>query len=184
MSSAVQAELFATAPPAAAVAGGLFAEIVFDRPLDHPYTYAVPERLQAAIAAGKRVSAPFGRGDRATVGYCVGVTSQTPSRNVKEILQVIDEEPLLTPSLMKLTRWMADYYLCGWGQVLNGVVPAGAREGAGTRALTFVEAVAEGEVPAEVTELTPKQRAALEQLRSSRGAVELRRLMRLARCGT
>ena len=36
---------------------------------------------------------------------------------------------------------MADYYLCGWGQVLNAVVPAGAKQQAGTRNQTFLEAV-------------------------------------------
>ena len=35
-------------------------------------------------------------------------------------------------TLLKLTRWMADYYLCGWGQVLNIVLPAGAKKQAGT----------------------------------------------------
>ena len=43
---------------------------------------------------------------------------------------------------MRLTRWMADYYLCGWGQVLNAVVPAGARDKAGTRLRLFIEAIA------------------------------------------
>src|SRR5438270_755792 len=58
------------APPPAgpATVAGLFAEVVFDRPLDTAYSYAVPESLREAIAAGKRVEAPFGRGDTATVG--------------------------------------------------------------------------------------------------------------------
>src|SRR5262249_39572868 len=144
MSDTIQGQLFAKPARAAVVpATGLYAEIVFDRPLDHAYTYAVPERLQLAIAAGKRVGAPFRRGDKPTVGYCVNVPGQTPTREVKQIGQVVDDEPLLTPNLMKLTRWMADYYLCGWGQVINAVVPAGAREQAGTRKTTFIEAVPE-----------------------------------------
>ena len=52
----------------------LFAEVVFDRPLDHAYTYAVPDELREAVAVGKRVLVPFGRGDRATVGFCVATT--------------------------------------------------------------------------------------------------------------
>src|SRR5437764_4987670 len=165
-------------PPQAA---GLFADVVFDRPLDHAFTYAVGEKLRGAVAVGKRVRAPFGRGDKATVGYCVRLTESAPDRAVKEIVGVLDDEPLLTDHLMRLTRWMADYYLCGWGQVLNAVVPAGARDQAGTRSLSCVEAVPDIEAPAD---LPPKQRIALEQLRQQKAPIDARRLMRLARCGT
>src|SRR5437660_3672042 len=122
----LQPNLFQADEPAQAVDVAL-AEIVFDRPLDHAYTYAVPASLRDQVAVGKRVLAPFGRGDRQTVGFCVGVTDAKPERKVKTILQVLDDEALLTEHLLKLTRWMADYYLCGWGQVLNAVVPAGAK---------------------------------------------------------
>src|SRR5438309_1665088 len=105
----------------------LFAEIVFDRPLDHAYTYGVPEPLREQVAVGKRILAPFGRGDRQTVGFCVGVTAEKPSRDVKNIVRVLDEEALLSDKLLRLTRWLADYYLCGWGQVLNAIVPAGVK---------------------------------------------------------
>src|SRR5579862_8954907 len=73
-----------------------FAEIVFDRPLDHAYTYSVPPSLQAEIAVGKRVLAPFGRGDKQTVGFCVGLTDAKPERKVKAIVQFVDDEALLT----------------------------------------------------------------------------------------
>jgi primosomal protein N' (replication factor Y) len=164
-------------PPSA----GLFAEIVFDRPLDHAYTYAVPDALRGSIAVGKRVQAPFGRGDKTTVGYCVGLHETGPGRSVKEVRRVLDEEALLTPDLLRLTRWMADYYLCGWGQVLNAVVPAGAREQAGTRATAYVEAVPEAPVPPN---LPAKQAAALEQLRRGGKPLEIRQLLRLAQCGS
>ena len=48
---------------------GLFADVVFDRPMDIAYTYAVPAALASVVAVGKRVEAPFGRSDGATVGY-------------------------------------------------------------------------------------------------------------------
>src|SRR5262249_17467058 len=121
-----QLDLFAPEPVATAT--DLFAEVVFDRPLDHAYTYGVPESAPEQLVVGKRVLVPFGRGDKQTTGFCVGITEETPPRGVKTILQVLDEEALLTPQLMKLTRWMADYYLCAWGQVLQAVVPAGVRE--------------------------------------------------------
>jgi primosomal protein N' (replication factor Y) len=183
MTQATQRDLFAPveAPPVSRA--GLFAEIVFDRPLDHAYSYAVSDELRPQIAVGKRVQVPFGRGDKPTVGYCVGLSETAPDRSVKEILRVLDDEALLTESLMRLTRWMADYYLCGWGQVLNAVIPAGAREKAGTKATMYLEAVAEAELPLPTPKLSAKQAAALEHLRSAGRALEARQLARLAKCG-
>src|SRR5690349_10658760 len=51
----------------------LYADVVFDRPIDHAFTYAVPDALRVAIGVGRRVQAPFGRGDRSTIGFCVRV---------------------------------------------------------------------------------------------------------------
>src|SRR5438105_4223135 len=179
-----QGDLFGVTAEPAAQESGLFAEIVFDRPLDHAFSYSVPESLRDEIEVGKRVQAPFGRGDRATVGYCVGISEKGPERAVKSLFRILDEEALLTPNLLRLTRWMADYYLCGWGQVLNVVVPAGAREKAGIKATAFLEAVPEAELPQPPPTPTAKQAAALEVLRRHGQPMEPRKLARLAKCGS
>ena len=180
----MQRDLFPTeaAPPAATP--GLFAEVVFDRPLDHAFTYAVGDALREQIGIGKRLRVPFGRGDKSIVGYCVGLSDKPPDRTVKEVLAVLDEEALLTDHLLRLTRWMADYYLCGWGQVLNAVVPAGAREQAGTRSRTFLEAVPEAELTSPPAgELPAKQLGVLTYLREADKPVEVKQLQRLTKCG-
>lgn len=163
---------------------GLFAEVVFNRPLDHAFTYAIPDDLRAHLAIGKRVLVPFGKGDKATAGYCVGVTDLPPGREVKELLQVLDDESLLTPNLLRLTRWMADYYLCSWGQVLNAVVPAGAKQQAGTRATILLEAVPLDQCPHPPPTLTAKQTAVLEVLRQQAKPIEPPALAKLAKCGS
>jgi primosomal protein N' (replication factor Y) len=180
-----QANLFGE-PAAADGAGpvsGTFAEVVFDRPLDHAYTYAVPAGLRDQLGVGKRVLAPFGKGDRQTIGYCVGLTGAAPARGVKSILQVLDDDSLLTPQLLKLTRWMADYYLCGWGQVLNAVLPAGVRQQAGTRPVPLIELVPEALWPNPLPPLAAKQKALLELLKTEAKPLEARKLARLAKCG-
>src|SRR5581483_8452603 len=143
-SATTQGELFPagerTVPPSSA---SVFAELVFDRPLDHTYSYAVPDEWREHIGVGKRVRAPFGAGNHLTVGFCVGLSETPPTREVKQIEQVIDDQAILTPNLLRLTRWMADYYLCGWGQVLNAVVPAGAKHRAGTKNQVVIEMVPE-----------------------------------------
>ena len=60
-----QRGLFDDADGAPGPKATLFAEVVFDRPLDHAYTYAVPDDLREPVAVGKRVLAPFGKGDKA-----------------------------------------------------------------------------------------------------------------------
>lgn len=170
-------------PSEPSAGAGLFADIVFDRPLDHAYSYSVPDDLADRIGVGKRVEAPFGRGDKSTVGYCVRVQDSPPPRTVKSITRVLDDEALLTDSLLRLTRWMADYYLCGWGHVLQAVLPAGVRDQAGTREAVFVEPVPEAESPDPIPSLTSKQSLVLDRLRKADGPVEQRRLCRDAGVG-
>ncbi len=143
----MQRDLFSPEASAAGPTAGLFADVVFDRPLDHAFTYAVGDELRGAspsASASARRSAAATRRPSATASASARRRRQRP---VKELVGVLDDEPLLTDNLLRLTRWMADYYLCGWGQVLNAVVPAGARDKAGTRTRTFVEAVPEARRP-------------------------------------
>ena len=165
MTQTFQPTLFGLDEPPTPPVAGLFADVVFDRPLDHAFTYAVGDDLKDAIGVGKRVRAPFGRGDRTTVGYCVRVTETPPARPVKELTAVLDDEALLDDHLMRLTRWMADYYLCGWGQVLNAVVPAGARKQSGTRSSDLCRGRT-GRRPAPAR-LPAKQAAVLQHLREA-----------------
>src|SRR6516164_1939868 len=97
------------APSAASPAAGSYADVVFDRPLDHAYTYAVPESLRDKLAVGVRVEVPFGRGDRGTPGFVVRLSDQAPARQTKTVAKVLDDAALVDDHLMRLTRWMADY---------------------------------------------------------------------------
>src|SRR5437870_8090733 len=179
----MQPDLFATDEPAKST-DTAFAEIVFDRPLDHAYTYAIPASLQGQVSVGKRVLAPFGRGDKPTIGFCVGLTDAKPERKVKAIVQVVDDDALLTEHLLQLTRWMADYYLCGWGQVLNAVVPAGVKKQAGTRSISLIELVPETLWPKPLPPLTGKQKSLLALLQERSEPIELHDLQKQAECGT
>jgi len=163
-----------------------FADIVFDRPLDHAFTYAIPNDLLDKIGVGKRVEAPLGKGGKTTTGFCVRVTDVPPSASfeVKSITRVLDVDALVDDHLMKLTRWMADYYLCGWGQVLHAVVPAGVRENAGTRVAAFVESVPKDKLPNPLPTVTPHQKVALDKLKKEGRPLEILQLARLAKCGT
>ncbi|MCU0705429.1 MAG: primosomal protein N' [Fimbriiglobus sp.] len=162
----------------------LFVDVVFDRPLDHAYTYSVPDELRNAVAVGKRVGCSFGRGEKESVGYIIRVADIPPIREVKPISKVLDDTALLDDQLLKLTRWMADYYLCGWGQVLHAVVPAGVREKAGTRNVTFVEAMPKDKLPKILPSVTAKQKQILDRVKKEGKPVEITHLAKLADCTT
>ena len=54
------------------------------------------------------------------------------------MVEVVDDPPLIDAAMLELTRWMAGYYACAWGQALDAVVPAGVKKQAGTRVGTFL----------------------------------------------
>ncbi|ADB19295.1 primosomal protein N' [Pirellula staleyi DSM 6068] len=142
-----QASLFDRTPDAwdlDAAQVQLVAEVVFRDPPFGPFDYLIPEPLAPRLKPGARVQVPLGA-SREVVGYCTSVTSKPASgRPLKAIAAVIDDVPLVERKMLELTRWMSDYYLCPWGQVLHGVVPAGVRGNAGTRETTFLSLSAEG----------------------------------------
>jgi len=117
----------------------LVASVVFSKGPAEPFDYAVPDELRGQLAEGCRVRVPFGRGNRAVVGYCVKLDHRpVGARRLKAVEAVIDSPSLLSPHMLRLTRWMADYYLCPWAQVLETVLPAGVRANAGTRAAVLL----------------------------------------------
>ncbi|MGD9854224.1 MAG: primosomal protein N' [Planctomycetaceae bacterium] len=185
-----QAQLFDPVPAlepweAAAEADRLIADVVLNRPLETVYHYLVPDELRDRVRAGQRVKVPFGRGDRPTVGYCVGVSGGgSTSRKLKTISALIDREPLLSSEMLELTRWIAERYLCAWGQVLETVVPAGVKKQAGTRLITMYRA-AEGVCGRlEELKLPAKQRAVLRVLCESDVPLAIDEITLAADCGT
>ena len=104
---------------------GMFAEVVFNLPLEKAFHYAIPGAWANAIRPGMRVLAPFGR--RQLIGTVTALPASTPIAQPKELLRVIDAEPALTPETLKLAQWMADYYGCSLGQACASVVPSALR---------------------------------------------------------
>lgn len=174
-----QHELFPEDP---ALIGG-YIHVVFNRPLTTLFTYSVSKEILPHIALGKRVSCPFGKGNKTATGYCVGFVQDKPDRKVKGIYEVLDDEPLLVPGQLKLTKWMADYYCCGWGQVLDAMVPAGAKAGAGLKKRFFVTLVPEAERPLVEVPLSKKQEKVLHLLSEESEPREAHSLAAQAKCG-
>ncbi|MCF6267786.1 MAG: primosomal protein N' [Desulfuromusa sp.] len=100
----------------------LIADIAVSIPLKQLFSYRVPEILIDSIQVGIRVKIPFGR--RVTIGFVLSLR-QGQAGDLKDIKEILDEEPILTPELIKLLRWAADYYCHPIGQVIRTSLPAG-----------------------------------------------------------
>jgi len=147
------------------------------------FDYAVPERLRGRVQPGQRVRVPLGKGNRLVMGYCVRLATQAAGRrSLKPVTEVIDHGGLLSPAMLRLTQWLADYYLCPWGQVLETVVPAGVRSQAGTRLTTLFTIDPKGAARLAAGDLPPKQRAVLEVLLAAREPLAADDLARAACC--
>ena len=168
----------------AAESDRLTAQVVFNRPLETVFHYLVPNELREIIGPGRRVKVPFGQGNQLTVGFCIGVESPPSNRPLKTIHSVLDREPLFSSKMLELTRWIADTYLCGWGQVLETVVPAGVKKKAGTRMINFFQVTDEACRQLSEIKLPPKQRTVLNILCVAGKPMRVDELSNAADCGT
>lgn len=114
----------------------LFVDVILPLPLDGTFTYAVPPQMEKQTAFGCRVLVPFGRGKQ-YVGVIARQHDQQPEGyEVKNILQVIDAQPILLPGQYRLWQWIADYYMSPIGEVYKAALPAGLKAEDGYRAKT------------------------------------------------
>lgn len=104
-----------------------YAKVVVGLPVEGPFSYLIPQKFNKTISIGKRVIVPFGR--QKIVGYVVGFTSTSPiKKKLKTIEKVLDEKPIIDRDLLKLTRWIADYYFCAWGEAIKTIIPSVLRK--------------------------------------------------------
>lgn len=173
MTRPTQKNLFQTEPDRpeweiAAEQDRLVADVALVRPLEQTFSYLVPESLRELIGPGQRVEIPFGKGNRKEVAFCVGLSKfATSNRKLKEIVGLVDREPLVSQHLLDLTRWIADRYLCGWGQALETAIPAGVKKQSGTREMTYFALTPEIDNVLAAIKLPAKQAAIVELLRKT-----------------
>src|SRR5712692_322251 len=99
-----------------------FCEVALAVPLRSTFTYAVPASLAELVAPGSRVVVPFR--SRAMVGIVLELADRAPeAMKIREVTDVLDPIPALTPRLIELGRWVAQYYLAPLGDVLRAMLP-------------------------------------------------------------
>jgi len=171
------------------------AKIVFPSGYDAVLDYLVPGEFTGTLEPGMRVMVPLGKGNRPVPGYCIDIVpagETSTDKTLKSIFSLLDERRLLSDKMLALTRWIADYYLCPIGQVLEAMLPAGVRGSAGTRLTTVLYVVDDAdkriallqntEAKQKGVVLTPKQLHVLSVLRQAVEPLTVQEWMRAAKC--
>ncbi|WKL48475.1 primosomal protein N' [Flavobacterium pectinovorum] len=102
-----------------------FAEVVLPLSLAKTFTYRISEAEFHFIKKGMRVAVPFGK-SKIYTALVIDIHENAPTLyDAKEIHQILDEKPIATEIQIKHWLWVANYYMCGIGDVYRGAFPSG-----------------------------------------------------------
>jgi len=103
----------------------LFADIALPIPIPKLFTYRVPSEISDLILVGTRVIVQFGR-KKVVTGIVEKIHTHPPDVYIaKPILELLDNEPVVTQIQMSVLKWIAAYYMCTLGEVINAALPSG-----------------------------------------------------------
>ena len=97
-------------------------EVILPLAIPKTYTYAVPEKLINKIQIGCRAEVVFGK-NKKYAGIIKSIGKEKPVYETKEILNVIDDEPVIYPKQLQLWKWISEYYMCSEGEVMAAALP-------------------------------------------------------------
>lgn len=103
----------------------VFLEVILPLPLEGTFTYKAPNNLP--VFEGARVIVPLGKRKVYTgIIYKIRETEET-GFPTKEIIDLLDEKPLVTKTQLSFIKWVSDYYICSLGDAYNALLPAGLK---------------------------------------------------------
>ena len=93
--------------------------------IDRPYDYLVPEELAEKAVPGARVYVPFARGNRRSEGIILALADHSGYEQLKSVLAVLDDSPVLSEEQLKLALFMRDRFFCTVYDAVKAMLPAG-----------------------------------------------------------
>ena len=103
-----------------------YVDVIVPLPLEGTFTYSVPHNLAERVRFGVRVAVTFGA-SKVHTAIVVRVHQDKPAFNVKDIVDVIDDQPMLLEQQYQLWQWLSGYYMAPLGDVYNAALPAGLK---------------------------------------------------------
>lgn len=94
-------------------------------PVRETYSYSVPDPLLKMAGIGRRALVPFR--NRKVIGYIIGIEEKDRDeiKGIRDILDVLDSEPLFNEKMVPFFQWMADYYIFPIGLLIRSALPGG-----------------------------------------------------------
>ncbi len=122
----------------------MIARVSLEIALRKEFDYSIPPGLAGQVEVGTRVQAPFGA--RKIFGTVTALAEESAYANLKPILRVIGAQTLVTPKILKLARWIGEYYCCAPEMALKSVLPEVVRKKEeGWKKQLFVRALPSGD---------------------------------------
>lgn len=110
-----------------------FVEVILPLAIAKNYTYRVPFEMNGLVAVGKRVVVQFGKSKLYTA-VITSIGTFAPERyEAKYVIELLDDRPLVTAAQLQFWQWMADYYMCTIGEVMNAALPSALKLASETR---------------------------------------------------
>lgn len=103
-----------------------YVDVIVPLPLEGTFTYSVPYNLAERVRFGVRVAVTFGA-SKVHTAIVVRAHQDKPAFNVKDIVDVIDDQPMLLEQQYQLWQWLSAYYMAPLGDVYNAALPAGLK---------------------------------------------------------
>ncbi len=97
-------------------------EVILPLAIPKTYTYAVPSSLKNKIQIGCRAEVVFGK-NKKYAGIIKLIGNEKPAYETKDILNVIDDGPIIYPKQLQLWKWISEYYMCSEGEVMAVALP-------------------------------------------------------------
>ncbi len=105
----------------------IFAELIIPVPIHNLFTYRVPAASNSTVRVGQRVIVPFGS-RKILTGVIARLTHTPPvGHEARYLLEILDDNESITSAQFSLFSWMAEYYMCSQGEVLNAALPSGLK---------------------------------------------------------
>jgi primosomal protein N' (replication factor Y) len=107
----------------------MIAKVITDISLDKEFDYLVPPELAEIIRTGSAVTVPFGRSTR--TGYVLSLTetSAYDPAKLREVTGIAPDRPAIPENLIKLGKWIAEYYCATQEHAIRTLLPAAVRSG-------------------------------------------------------
>ena len=103
----------------------LFVEVILPLAISKNYTYRVPFEMNGTVAVGKRVVVQFGKSKLYTAIIAYPVSDQAPEKyQAKYVIELLDDRPVITLEQLHFWQWLAEYYMCNVGEVMNAALPS------------------------------------------------------------